>query len=297
MRTQRRHELRTNDLSAFLQDANDWAKKHSTQIGTVAVVAAVVLVGYILVKRSKASSADAAWQTMRGLSFTPAEAAGSFATLEGLIADPPNRDFKMGALLRKARSAIGLALGQEDGFHPEYLDEAGNAYRELLEGYQQRPAVTGTALLGLATIEESRFATDGDLGHRAKAEEYLNRLVNEPQFKGTPFQTEAARRLQEYDGTFQVIAMAEPEPLPPAPLDIGGEPRLEGDELIIPLHREPAPAATDPQSAAETEEPQTTEPGSTGPPSETGESPQPAALEPEPDAAAGSDTPSESDDR
>ena len=295
MRTQRRHELRTNDLSAFLQDANDWAKNHSTQIGTVVVVAAVALVGYVLVQRSKVSSADAAWQTLKGLSFTPAEADGSFATIEGLIAHPPDRDFKMSALLRKAREAIRLTLGQEDGFHPEYLDEAKNAYRELLEGYPQRPAVTATALLGLATLEESSFATDADLRHRDAAEEYLNRLVNEPQFKGTPVQTEAARRLQEYDETFQVIAMAEPEPLPPAPLDTGEQPSIEGDELIIPPRREPAPAATTPERPPETEEPQTSETSSTEPPTEADKSPQPS--EPKPDEAAPSDTASESDDR
>ncbi len=292
MKTERRHELRTNDLSAFLMDANDWLKRHSTQIGTVVVIVAVVLVAYILVQRSRRSSTDAAWQTMQGLSFAPAEAEGAFATLDDLIADSPNRNFKMTALLRKAQNAITLALAREGGFRPKFLDEAEEAYQSLLEGYSDRMVVAATALRGLAIVEESRFAVDNDLRHRAKAEEYLKQLVNEPRFKGTPFQTEAARRLQEYDKIFQVVAMAEPEPEPPAPLEVGEEAEVKDGDLELRFDRQPDPGATDAEAGPNTGESGVSEPATPEPATETAEEPPatPAApeatdsgLPPEPD--------------
>jgi hypothetical protein len=272
-------------------DANDWVKKHSTQIGTVVVIVAVVLVAYTLVQRSRQSSTDAAWQTMRGLSFAPAEAEGSFATLDDLIADSRNRDFKMTALLRKAQNAITLALAREGGFHPKYLDEAEEAYQSLLEGYSDRMAVAATALRGLAIVEESRFAVDNDLRHRARAEEYLQRLVNEPRFKGTPFQTEAARRLQEYDKIFQVVTMAEPESAPPAPLDVGEDAEVKDGDLELHFDRRSGPGAPDAEPEPDTGESGASEPGMPEPGTDTaGERPAPPAN-PE---AADSDVPPES---
>jgi len=224
MKTERRHELRTNELSVFLADANDWTRKHSTHLGTVVIIAVVILVGYTLVKRSRASSTDAAWQTMRELSYTLENADASFDRLDQLIADANNRDFKMIALLRKARSARNLATLQDDGFHPKYLDEAAAAYRALLNDFPDRMPVVATALDGLAWVEESRFAVDGDAAHRSEARTFLERLVSEPRFKGTPFQTDAARRLQDLDVSLQTVAMVDAPP---------PDPKLDGTRLDL----------------------------------------------------------------
>jgi hypothetical protein len=252
------------------------------------VIVAVVVVGYTLVKRSRDTSTDAAWQTLRGLSFAPAEADGSFTTLNDLIEDAPNRDFKMVALLTKGHRAMSLAL--TDGFDPRYLNEAEKAYRGLLEEYSDRMAVAATVLRGLAIIEESHFAVDSDLKHRTKAEEYLNQLVNEPRFKGTPFQTDAARRLQEYDATFQVIAMAQPEPLPPAPLDVQDEPVVKDGNLELRLDRGPAQGAPGAGAAPETGE-MRNEPDPSEPPADAVD--ESSAAETVPEAAA--DRPPDSD--
>ncbi len=217
MKTERRHELKTNDLSAFIADANEWAKKRATTIGTVAVVVAVVFVSLTLVQRSRTSSTNAAWEQLRQLKFSPEEAETSFDAVDQLVASTNDRDFKMMALLNVAKSAMNLSTSRPDGFHPKFLDRAETAYRMLLKDYPERMPVVATALAGLASIEESRFVIDGDMKHRDIAKGYLERLQNEPAFKGTPFQTEAARRLKSLDSTFQVVTLAEPLQLPPSP--------------------------------------------------------------------------------
>jgi len=121
------------------------------------------------------------------------------------------------ALLNEAKSAMSLSTSRPDGFHSEFLDRAAKAYQTLVDSYPDRMPVVATALAGLASIEESRFVIDGDLKHRDIAKGFLERLQNGTAFKGTPFQTEAARRLKSLASTFQAITLADPLPLPPLP--------------------------------------------------------------------------------
>lgn len=227
MKTDRRHELRTNDLSAFFVDANEWIKKRAATVSVVVVVVAVLFLVFAFVRRSRVSSTDAAWQTMRQLSFTLDEAEASFITLDRLIDEAKDPDFRMTALLNKGKSSLALATLQAEGFRPEFLDGAQEAYQTLLEAYPDCMPVLATALGGLASVEENRFVTDADLTHRDAARSYLEKLQNDTRFRGTPFQTEAARRLLTLDETFQVITMAEPLALPPAPPPVTTGPTLE----------------------------------------------------------------------
>ena len=220
MKTERRHELKSNELGAFLLDANDWAKKNATQLGTGALIVVLALLAIRFIQTSRARSTDDAIVSITGLSFvTPDEAAAAFDTLEDVIHEAGDDRVMVSALLRKGRAAMSLSM--TDGFHPEYLDRAEAAFSELVRAFPARMPLVASALGVLATIEESRFAEDGKITHRAAAENYLKRLRDEPQFKGTPFQTDAALRLQGLDRVFQVIVLADPLPepaLPPTPL-------------------------------------------------------------------------------
>lgn len=307
MKTERRHELRTNDLSAFLLDTQEWAKKHATALGTVSVVAVVVVLSVAMVSRSRDSSMDAAWETMRTLSFTLEDAEASFITLDGLISEAKDRDFKMKALLNKATRSMNMALLQAEGFQPEYLDWAEEAYHALLDGYADRMPVAATALGGLATIEENRFVTDGDLSHRDTARAFLERLQNQAEFKGTPFQTNAARRLQTLDETFQTITMVEPPPPPIPPVSISAEDGVGADAKevgiksmsVTPVNpsaigrdSKPVESAPDERKSGEQEPDKPQTPASPGAADEKTEPGSQAAPQEKPDPKEGSETPS-----
>jgi len=267
MKTERRQELKSNDLSAWLMDANDWAKNHSARIGTVVVVAAVIILAYVVVKRSRASAADAAWQQINELQFTPELADESFQTLDSVIASASDRHLKLKALLRKGLHALSLAEDKDGLFKPEYLDKAEEAYQAILKEFSENMPARADALRALAVIEESRFAVDRDMAHRPKCEQYLNQLVNDPEFRETTFQTSAARELAELDQRFQVIELAEPAPLPPSV--IAPNVKLESDQPLnlnikaAPSNPQPAPTN---QTAADKPAKTTKPPGQTTPP-------------------------------
>ena len=216
MKTERRHELKSNDLGAFLIEINDWARKYAYQIGSAAGVLGLGVIVVLYVQRSQAGSVETSWQAMLELSFAPENARESFTALDRLIDQTDDQDFDMTALLLKASNARGMVT-QPDGFHPEFLDDAEQAYRTLLGNYADRMQVTATALSGLAYVEECRFVVDGDGGRRDRARGYLERLQNEAQFKETPYQTAAVERLLALDDAFRTVTLVDPLPPPPAP--------------------------------------------------------------------------------
>ncbi len=212
MKTERKQELRTNELGAFLLDANDWAKKNSTQVFGGIVVVLVVVIAFRMFQSSRTESRNAAASSIGGLSFeTPEEIGTSFADLDDAINSTSDRSVRLTALVRKG--AVAMSLVGRDGFNPQYLDRAEEAYKEILNDYTNSMPALGAALSSLATIEESRFVQDQDKSRRTTAENYLTRLQNGPMFKGTPFQTVAAERLLNLDEVFKTVEIA---PAPPA---------------------------------------------------------------------------------
>lgn len=217
MKTERRQELKTNDLSAFLVEINDWARKYAYQVGAAGGVLGLGLIVVLYVQRSQAGSLETAWQEMLELSFAPETARESFTALDRLIDHADDRDFSMTALLLKASNARGMVT-QQDGFHPDFLDDAEQAYRTLLQNYADRTEVAATALSGLAFVEECRFVVDGDVGRHDRARQYLERLQNEAQFKETPYQTAAVERLLSLDDAFKTVTLGPAPPPPSTPI-------------------------------------------------------------------------------
>ncbi len=280
MKTERRHELRTNELGAFLLDVNDWAKKHAYQLGGGMIVLALAVLVVRNVQGSRAHTSDAALTTMFDLAFTPEDQAASFETLERLINEATDPYVRRKALLRKGLAATDLAM-RSGQFQPEYLNQAEQAYEELRRAYPDCMPVVAMALGALANIEENRFVADQDLKHRDAARAYLTQLQDDPQFRGTPFQTDAAQRLRELEGVFQVIVLAEPLPLPPAPepgpaaqspgITITPVDGTQGSIEIIPAGAPvttasepsaPLPSPPDPAGSPDDEPAEQTEPGS-----------------------------------
>ncbi|NOT02826.1 MAG: hypothetical protein HOP29_19680, partial [Phycisphaerales bacterium] len=214
MKTERRAELRSNDLSAFLLDTYDWTRDHATHLGGAAVLVAVILFATAYVRRTRTGAVDAATQTLSGLKFTAEDVDTSFKSLETLIHDATDRDFKMTALLHKGDRSLALATDPAGSVNAAYLDQAESAYEQLRTQYPERMPIVGTSLHALATVEENRFVLDSDMRHRDKARAYLDQVVNAPAFRGTPFQTRAAERIQNLDIVFRTVTIAEALPLP-----------------------------------------------------------------------------------
>lgn len=272
MKTERRHELKTNELGAFVLEVNDWLRGHATLVGVAVVVVVVVVFGATYARRSQTSAQEATWRTLTQLTFDVVQADSSFQQVDQLIAETKDPDLRMDALMRKGEGAMSLALLQSGGFHPEFLDQAESAYRTLRDEFPERAPVVGLALSGLATIEECRFVVDNDPAHREIAKGYLERLQNDALFKGMPFQTDATQRLLNLEKTFEIIELATsvpdvavpatPAPIAPAPAPAQTEtPTSESSTPLSPpsLSEEtegsPEPETSQPESAEPTPAP------------------------------------------
>ncbi len=264
MKTERRHELKTNELGAFVLEVNDWLRGHAALVGVAVVVVAVVVLGATYARRSQTSAQEAAWRTLSQLTFDVVQADSSFQQVDQLLAETKDPDLRMDALMRKGEGAMSLVLLQSGGFHPEFLDQAESAYRALRDEFPERAPVVGLALSGLATIEECRFVVDNDPAHRETAKGYLERLQNDALFKGMPFQTDATQRLLNLERTFEIIELvaSAPDaavpatlvPIAPAPAPAQTETPTSGSSTLLPslggeTEGSPEPETSPPESA------------------------------------------------
>ncbi len=219
MKTERRHELKTNEIGVFLLDANDWLKNNSTKV--VAGVIGIVVIIFAVNSMQRAGS-EKAEQATRLLGDAAVKLAGDeweagFGELDTLIANAGSRDFKMNALFVKASAAERLAASP-DGFNEDVVNRAEEAYDMLLGEFSDRALVIARAQLGLVVVAENRFATDGDPKHKDRARDLLTAISENKDVQGTPLQTLAVAKLQELDDTFTRVVMLDPPPPPPEPV-------------------------------------------------------------------------------
>ena len=226
MKSERRHELRENDLAHTLTVTRDFFEQYSKQItfGAVAILAVFAITSFVM--RSRATAHQDVWRQKNALSFvTPDEGKRAVDRLFEMAEGSSDRRFVLDSLMEAGRQSLRMA--KEAPFPPdrELNNKARRAFEELLKRFPRETLGAGVALSGLATVEENEFLWDYNLGHKEKAKEYLTRLANEPMFQGLPFQRVALDRLKSIDSVFQVTQFMPPPPPPPAP---EGEAQVEG---------------------------------------------------------------------
>lgn len=228
MKADRRHELKENDLAVMLQNTRQYLDVHGKQIGTGALIALAVLAAITFVVRSRAAAVEDVWRRRGQLSFESLEEGKkSLDALEGISRELSDPSFVMGALMDRGREALKLAQLAPLPPDSELNRKARAAFEELLTRFGDNPLAAGAALSGLATVEENEFVLDGNESHKAKAREYLDRIVADARLNGMPFQRLALDRLKALDATFSKVVTQAPAPLPlpppPAPVDVPTE--------------------------------------------------------------------------
>jgi hypothetical protein len=221
MKADRRHELKENDLALMLQNARVYLDVHGKQIGMGALIVLGALAVVTFVMRSRAAAVEDVWRRRSQLSFDDLETGKkSLETLEGMAKELSDDAFVMGALMDQGRE--GLKLAQQAPLPPdaELNRKARKAFEGLVSRFSRNPLALGAALSGLATVEENEFVLDGDMAHKEKARDYLDRIVREPKLNGMPFQKMALDRLKTLDMTFSKVRVEAPPPLPPPPAPV-----------------------------------------------------------------------------
>lgn len=211
MKTQRRHELKENDLSHALEATLHYLDQHGTRIGLIALVVVAVVAGTSLTVQSKSAAIEDSWRRKGELSFTdPEKSRESVSALRNLIESSNDKSFVLAGLLDLGQQSLRLAGEGDVGPDRELNDEARKAFEELLSKFGNNPMAIGVSHLGLATVEENMFSFDRDDSHKINATRHLKIVAEDPALDGIPFKRIAMDRLKAIDTTFTIVHFVEP---------------------------------------------------------------------------------------
>jgi hypothetical protein len=243
MDSERRHQLRENDLAHTLMVTRDFFEQHSKQITIVAITALVLFAIGSFVIRSREEAHQDVWRQKNVLKFEGTqEGLRSVDQLLAIVKDCRSTACA-GGLIDAGRQSLKLAMNAPFPPERELNSRARRAFDELLKQFPREPMPTGIAA-GRATVEENACVLDHHLAPTEKARENLTRLSSDSMFNGLPFQRMALDRLKTLDSIFQVTEFAPPPPPPPpaetaAPVDAP----VEGEAIPVkvePIKVEPA---------------------------------------------------------
>lgn len=217
MKAERRHELKENELIQWLYSVRDYVSAHGTTIWWTVIVVLAVLVAALYVVRSRAQESAQQWEELKGLSFAdPTEGKEALEQLAALAREATDTSFALTCLNRQVGIALQLASQVESPPDRDLTEHARQACAELTRRFPNNPLAQGTALLGLATVEENLFVLDGDAAHKERCREHLQAVLERPKLAGMSFQLQATDRLAALDKTFTPVQFT-PAPLPDEP--------------------------------------------------------------------------------
>ena len=282
MKTQRRQELKANDLSVYLQQVSEYFNKHAGMITIVSIGMIALLAAVVFANRTAGQHREDAWAALNSAAIasrTPGSEIATWqieiiASWEAIVDDYGDTDVAPLARYQIVqfclRQFLESGTGEQRG---SLLDTAEKHCKSILNSAGSNTSLKATAINALSAVEQNRYVLDGDLAHKEKAKNHLERIRNGPEFVGTAFQDDVLKRLNEFDGLWHplilldppVDPLAEPEPVaepaepedaatPPAdpPVD-ASPPSDDGDPEKVPGETDAAPKADLPQEPSKAE--------------------------------------------
>jgi len=257
MKSEERHELKTNELAQWLSNLPQWAKKNLKTIIYICVVAALVLGVFfwknyqknVVTAQNKASFTQALSNiAMRKMQIQSAQSQGQQAPVSLLQSaerlqafvtkNSKNPQIAILALIKRGDTIRGdLHFTTEqlgDDQLSTQISRAEQSYQQAIERIDPNaaPTLMAKAKLGLGLCQEER-------GNFEQAGEIYNQIIADPRLKPTVAAVQAQRRLktiEDYKNTVVFksapIKPALPEPgsrtdLPLGPLRNGPQPLLD----------------------------------------------------------------------
>ncbi len=210
MKTGRRQELRANELNQLLSNAGAFLRKNGSFVVIGLVVVGGVFGSRWYVNDRSAAALNAAYGQLLSLSFTTDdECRESIERLKELASEIQQDEFSLEALSNRAFIASSRLIRADSGeVQMDFVEEAHQAYAEIIERYSDHALEYGTALMGQAILEQTLFVADEDPAHRDRAREYLQRIVDDVRLQLTPLTTLATERLNALEEVFQPATLA-----------------------------------------------------------------------------------------
>ena len=221
MKSERRHELKENDLAHAIGTAKEYLDERGKQLTIGVIIFGAVIAAVVFGARSRTAAMEDIWQRRALLKFDQYEVGReSLESLVSMTKGISNERFLRSSL--RLQGQQGLRLSQLAPAAPDrdLTLVAKTALEELLTRFGKNPLDRGVALSGLATVEENLYIVDRDPAHKEQAKGRLNAIVNDDALSGMPLMRIAMDRLRDLDKTFSRVEFSYPEPdLPEAAED------------------------------------------------------------------------------
>lgn len=297
MRSDHRHELKTNELANWIANFPEWANKNRTSLVAAAAVILVALLVYFVsyYRKNVVSVGNQTHLTTLVTEMPQQMSRIASASMQGqdesyILVDTEQRlqdfaqkssDNDMAALALIQRGAAARAelhyrlseISQDELV--KQMEKAQTSYQQALDRKPSLPSLAAAAQYGLGLCEE-------ELGSFDKAAEIYREVAQKPEYAGTTAQAAAAYRLKVMPDYKTAVAFLPAPPKPVAPLapTIQVQPGAASAPTVTltPPATTPAPAPSN--DAAKTEAAPAATPA---PPTQT---PAPAATPSEADTNA-----------
>jgi tetratricopeptide (TPR) repeat protein len=234
MRSDHRHELKTNELADWLMHFPEWAEKNRNTL-LIAGAAVVVILAIYVARLYRGESA--ATQNQARLT----RLVGDLATEKDIAARAPDKFLGFGitanalgdfansvgdkqmaafALIKRGealRAELHYATDQNAvNDAAKQIDQAKQCYTEALQKASSSSGLAATAQFGLALCEE-------ESGNLDKAKELYHEIAKNTAYEGTAARAAAASRVKTVDDHKSAVVFP---PAPPKPVAASG-PRVE----------------------------------------------------------------------
>lgn len=249
MRSDRRHELQTNELSTQLEKVSEHVKQNATLLTAIVGGAIVVVVGGIWFVNQRASAQTAAWSKLSPGDTSDATPEDLISQYESVAREKVTPAITRSAWLMVGRTAMFELMKNRDANvapDPEAREKMRKAAEEAFSAVVADPGndftALGRSLMGLGIIAEDRGEFDA-------AKEHYEKVLGNEKLKKTPIGEEARYRLDHLSDWDKMITFPEPE-VPPMLAPTEGVFNPAGDAKPM-KEVTPPPAATKSEPAAE----------------------------------------------
>lgn len=251
MKSERRHELATNELADWIANFPKWIKENQTTviIGGVAIAALIAYTIFYYTRENKvwdeknaqttAMLDQLSWQKQtviqgktQGLGVSDLFL-NTASALQTAASETDNEVLSALAMIKRAE-----ALRTELHYRPVIaepdvrkfqLQQAQKVYEQALEKAKSDPVVAAMAEYGIGLCLE-------DMGDFAGAKKIYEKIAQEPGYKGTTYQDRAKVRLETMnDNTKEVVLARAPQPEPTNEVQIQPPGPLKLDEPMTEL--------------------------------------------------------------
>jgi tetratricopeptide (TPR) repeat protein len=224
MRSDHRHELKTNELADWLMHFPEWAEENRNTLLAAGAIVLVALCIYLFRSfRSETSNARDQIQLttlvsrLAGEEATAAQKPESFlgfsttaTNLKDFADHVGDREMAAFALIKRGEALRAELHYGNSPVTPDdiakQVEQAKQCYTEALQKASNAPALAAMAQFGLGLCEE-------ELGNIDKAKEIYHEMAKNPAYEGTAARSAAASRVKAVDDYKGAVAFA-PAPAP-----------------------------------------------------------------------------------